>query len=169
MAVTIYVWPRDNEHVGHAALRIGALYVSFWPEDAAGKKDISTKRTHVARYSLSYERDCALEGDRQAGAILLHGLDETAMQLAWQNLKDQGLRFNLVRQNCSTIAATLLEIGSRRAPSFPPAVKISDWVASPYKAKVITMMLVRSTVTAWSPEQVWRYGRELIASPGMRR
>jgi hypothetical protein len=99
---------------------------------------------------------------------MLHGLDETAMQLAWQNIKDQGLRFNLVRQNCSTVAAALLEIGSRRPPSFTPAVKIADWVASPLKAKVITMVLVRSTVTAWSPEQVWRYGRELLASPGRR-
>lgn len=169
MAVTIYVWPRDQDHVGHAALRIGTTYASFWPDDPAGKKDISTKRTHAARHSVSCERDCTLEGERQAGEILIHGLDETAMSLAWQNIKDQGLRFNLLRQNCSTVAATLLEIGSRRPPTFTPAVKISEWVVSPYKARVMTMMLIRSTVTAWSPEQVWRYGCELRACPGMKR
>jgi len=167
MLLTLYVWRRQKDHVGHAALQIGDVYASFWANERAGKKDISLKKSHPASFSRSYEMDCDREGGRQAGVVTLHGMDVTTMRLAWENVRDQGLRFNLLRQNCSTITAMLLEMGSRRPPSFVPVVKISGWVSSSFKAKAITMILIRSTVKAWSPEQAWRYGRELLVRPGI--
>lgn len=34
----VYIWLPDGKHIGHASLSFQGNYVSFWPEDIAGKK-----------------------------------------------------------------------------------------------------------------------------------
>jgi hypothetical protein len=166
MAVTVYVWTRSVTHVGHASIAIGSdVYASFWPGDAAGKKDLKVKRSHQAAYPSTYEMDREQEGGREATLVQLHGLDEVAMGIAWSDVQTHGLRYNLLRQNCSTIVALLLEKGSGRLPTFRPSIAIADWINSPLGVRLVTLLVRNQSISAWTPEQVLHYARELLLIP----
>ena len=36
----VHVWPPHGNMVGHSSLSFGTDYISFWPADTAGKKDL---------------------------------------------------------------------------------------------------------------------------------
>lgn len=41
--IKVHVWLPDAQHVGHASIEVRNEYVSFWPDGAAGKKDLKIK------------------------------------------------------------------------------------------------------------------------------
>lgn len=61
----VHVWPPHGNMVGHASLSFGTDYVSFWPADAAGKKDLKIKRSHPGHFMAALQEDIAAEGGRQ--------------------------------------------------------------------------------------------------------
>jgi hypothetical protein len=91
---------------------MGTHYISFWPVDEAGKKDVTLKRTHEPSFMPDYDADCRAEGGTEARQLTLWGLDEAAMLEAHGELMKAGCRYNLRRMNCSSFAAALLDIGS---------------------------------------------------------
>lgn len=118
MASTVYVWSRSDSYIGHASSKVGAYYMSLWPEDAAGKNDVLLKRTHSADFVPSYDIDFMNEGEREPEKVILWDLDEMAIIKAFRELRTDGVRYNLIRMNCSSLVATLLEVGSQRPPTF---------------------------------------------------
>lgn len=61
----VHVWPPHGNMVGHASLSFGSNYVSFWPADAAGKKDLKIKRSHPGHLMAALQEDIGSEGGRQ--------------------------------------------------------------------------------------------------------
>lgn len=44
--VTLYVWKLRADNPGHVSMQIGNTYISYWPPDAAGEKDVKVGQTH---------------------------------------------------------------------------------------------------------------------------
>jgi hypothetical protein len=167
MAVTLYVWRKGAQHIGHASLHIGDVYVSFWPEDAAGKKDVTLKQSHRAAFMETLEEDIINEGNRQPQALRIEHLDEAAMLRTFVDLGAAECRYNVLRMNCSSFAAALLEAGSGRPPSFQPTVDPLDYLGSGQGTRKLTqaLMLRYRSTAIWTPEQLWLYATELRSSP----
>lgn len=163
MAVTVFVWPRQGSNVGHASLLVGTQYISFWPADAAGKKDATLKRSHEPSFMASYDDDFRAEGGVNARELTLWNLDENAMLEARDELMKTGCRYNLLRMNCSSFAAALLEVGSGRKPSFVPAVHPRDYIDHSQAGRKISrsVVFVCGPLCVWTPEQLLRYAEEL--------
>lgn len=164
MTVIVHVWTRTRTHVGHAALTVGGAYMSYWPAGAADKKDVLKKRSHLPDFPTSYDEDRTAEDRRDAIDVHLVGLDEAAIAACWADIRATMPRYNLLRRNCATMVALLLERGSGKAASFKPQVPIAEWVPSPIAARTISTLLLRDRVCAWTPEQVLLYARELAAA-----
>lgn len=72
----VHVWGPHANMVGHASLSFGDNYVSFWPEDAAGKKDLKIKRSHSGAFMNALREDIELEGGRDPITITMHHYDD---------------------------------------------------------------------------------------------
>lgn len=94
MAASVYIWRKDAQHIGHASMHIGDVYVSFWPEDAAGKKDVTLKRTHQGAFMETLEEDIIKGGNRQPQRLVIANLDETAMVRTFVDLGAAACRYN---------------------------------------------------------------------------
>jgi hypothetical protein len=163
MAVTVFVWPKRGNYVGHVSLLVGTQYISFWPVDEAGKKDVTLKRSHEPSFMPGYEDDCRAEGGLEARQLTLWSLDEAAMSEARDELMKAGYRYNLLKMNCSSFAAALLEVGSRRKPSFVPAMDPKQYLARTQMGRKVgrSVVFACGPLCVWTPEQLLRYAEEL--------
>src|SRR5512137_676870 len=111
MGTIVHVWSMtaDNGYIGHVSLTVAGDYMSFWPGEAGGKKDVKVNVTHAPHYPRSYRVDCRLENGPCDKEVYLDGLDERAMAEAWDAFVHSQARYNIVRNNCSTLAAAILE------------------------------------------------------------
>lgn len=144
-------------------MKVGAFYMSLWPEDAAGKKDVVVKRTHGADFVTSYDIDFMNEGEREPEKVALWSLDETAMIKAFREVRTNGIRYNLMRMNCSSLVATMLEVGSKRSPTFSPVIDVTEYAGHKKSGRKLSaaVSITRRQLCVWTPEQVLRYAREL--------
>ena len=151
--VTVYVWRPHTHMVGHAALRVGEEYISFWPEQAAGaKKDFKVKRSQPGHLVRDLQDDIEAEGNRPPESVDLHGMDEAAMLDFIADLQGTTPRYQIVRNNCSHVVAKALQAGSGQRPSFVPSARAySKWGG-----------IVGRGV--WTPEEVLRYAKEIRAA-----
>ena len=116
--VKVHVWPPDEQNVGHTAITIGSVYVSFWPEGSAGKKDLKIKRSHPGSFVLALMDDIRNEGGRPPITVELPNLKEDPI-LAYVNRLQQSIpRYQLARNNCSHVVARCLIEGAGSGPSF---------------------------------------------------
>lgn len=167
MAVTVYVWRRSAQHIGHASMQVGEVYMSFWPEGTAGKKDVTLKQSHPGAFIESLEEDILNEGNRQPQALTVEGLDEAAMLRTFVDLGAAECRYNVVRMNCASFAAAVLEAGSGRPPSFQPTINPLDYLGTGQGTRKLTeaLMLRYRGTSIWNPEQLWLYATELRSKP----
>ncbi|GLR69271.1 hypothetical protein [Agaribacter marinus] len=77
----VHVWPPHGDMVGHASLSFGANYVSFWPEDAAGKKDLKIKRSHPGSFRSALHEDIQAEGGLKPTTIVISRINEEKLSL----------------------------------------------------------------------------------------
>lgn len=148
--VKVHIWLPDAEHVGHTALTIGDVYVSFWPDDAAGKKDLKIKRSHPGAFMTSLQDDVINEGNRQPITVSIpHNFNESALLDHIELLQRNTPRYQLARNNCSHIVAECLFVACQTKPSFVP-----DTSAYGTAGKILGRGI-------WTPDQVLRYAREL--------
>jgi uncharacterized protein RhaS with RHS repeats len=112
---TVYVWPSDKDHFGHAALELDdGTYISFWPTG------MNAALSSEAFLSKNLDQDTRGEGNRDPIKVRLDNLDEDAIKQWWSkfrsNLKDHD--FNFLWRNCSTIVSEALGAGGgrKRAP-----------------------------------------------------
>jgi len=148
--VKVHVWLPDTQHVGHTALTIGTVYVSFWPDGSAGKKDLLIKRSQPGTFMQALRDDVHNEGTREPITIELQRLDEEKM-LDWVNELRQGApRYQLARHNCSHVVANCLMAGAGAKPSFTPHAGQYAALLGKYLGRGI-----------WTPDQVLQFAREL--------
>jgi hypothetical protein len=148
--VKVHVWLPHGEHVGHTALTIGTVYVSFWPDGSAGKTDVLIKRSQPSQFMEALRDDVHNEGDRQPITIKLDRLDEEKMLDFVNDLRQKSPRYQLAQHNCSHVVANCLMAGTGTKPSFTPHGGEYGGVIGKYLGRGI-----------WTPAQVLEFAREL--------
>lgn len=161
MNVTLYVWKLRPDNPGHASLQMGTTYVSYWPSDAAGKKDVKIGQTHEAAFPKSYAVDVRLERKAADEQRTLTTLDAPAMIQAWDEFRAAPRKYNMVEHNCSTVIASLLALGSNVKPSFVPSVAIDDHAESLAQRLFLRVRFFSSSIRMWTPDAVLRYADEI--------
>ena len=145
----VHVWlPHDNM-VGHASLSFGTNYVSFWPENAAGKKDLKIKRSHPGSFMNALKEDIHAEGGRYPITVVIPRVNAEKLENFILDLQRRTPRYQLAKYNCSNVVAECLKVACDKDPTFAPC-------ASAYGRLATT--LGRGI---WTPGDILRYAREL--------
>lgn len=147
--IKVYVWLQNEEHVGHCALSLRDVYVSFWPDGTASAKDIKIKRSQPGRLVQSFALDVENEGNRQPITIELYNLDAGPILEYVDGLQRNTPRYQIARNNCSHIVAYALMAGAKRGPNFIPNAGHYG-----HLARVLGIGI-------WTPDQVLRFAKEL--------
>lgn len=145
----VHVWPPHGGMVGHTSLSFGADYISFWPQDSAGKKDLKIKRTHPGHFMAALQEDIRAEGGRQPITVVINNVNRTELAKHIANLIANKPSYQLARNNCSNIVAECLEVACGAGPSFKP---------SAHDYGKLGKVLGRGI---WTPNEVLRYANEL--------
>lgn len=147
--VKVHVWLSDATHVGHTALTIGNVYVSFWPDGGAEKKDLKIKRSQPGMFMKSLQDDIHNEGGRQPMTVEILQVNEEALLDHIEAMQRNMPRYQLARNNCSHVVAECLYAACNRKPGFVP-----DAGAYGRAGRILGRGI-------WTPDQVLRYSREL--------
>ncbi len=149
--LNVHVWLPHGNMVGHASLSFGTNYVSFWPEDAAGKKDLKIKRSHPGHFMSALREDIRSEGGRQPITVTIPRIDEEKLSRFVADLISNTPRYQLARYNCSHVIAECLKVACNKEPSFHPSAQ---------NYSKLGKVLGRGI---WTPYEILRYARELAA------
>lgn len=168
MLVTVNVWRLRPNNPGHVSLQVGSTYMSYWPADAAGKNDVKLGQTHDVSFPRSYATDARIEGQQADEKRNLTGLNTGPMIEAWEQFKREPRRYNMVRHNCSTVIAGLLEIGSGVKPSFVSSVPIDEHVTNWAQRLFLRVRFLSSSIQMWTPDAILRYADEIAAQAKRR-
>lgn len=147
----VHVWLPHGNMVGHASLSFGADYISFWPEDSAGKKDLKIKRSHPGHFMEALHEDIRSEGNRQPITVTILRFNADNLEDFILDLQRNRPRYQLARYNCSSVVSDCLKVACGEGPSFYPT-------AQGYSR--LGKILGRGI---WTPYEVLRYARELAA------
>ena len=145
----VHVWLPDSGHVGHTAITVKNVYVSFWPDGGAGKKDLKIKRSQPGLFIQNLQEDIINEGDRLPITVDLPNMDEEKILDFIASMQGNIPRYQIARNNCSHIVATALMQGANRKPSFTPHAG---------KYSKLGRILGRGI---WTPDQVLRFASEI--------
>ena len=63
----------------------------------------------------------------------------------------------MVKHNCSTVIATMLEIGSNVAPPGAPRLRISEYVGNTATKIFFKLRFLGDYIHMWTPNTVWQY------------
>lgn len=148
----VHVWEPHGNMVGHASISFGLNYVSFWPADAAGKKDLKIKTSHPSAFMGALAEDIRSEGNRQPITIIIPNINEAKLTKFVADLMSNMPRYQLARYNCSHVVAECLKVACDQEPSFQPCA---------HDYGQLGKMLGRGI---WTPNEVLRYAQELAAS-----
>ena len=147
--IKVHVWLPDEKHVGHCALSLRDVYVSFWPDGTATKKDLKIKRSQPGKLIQSLQLDIENEGNRQPITIELYNLDQGPILIYIAELQKNTPRYQIARHNCSHVVAQALIAGAKRNPSFVPNAGHYG-----HMARVLGLGI-------WTPDQVLKFAKEL--------
>jgi len=147
--VIVHVWLPHGQHVGHTALTINNVYVSFWPEGSASKKDLKIKTSQPGSFMSELANDVRNEGNRQPITVALNGLNEPEILKYVKEIQLNTPRYQSAKHNCSHVVAKCLYAGCQSMPTFVPN-------AGAYSK--LGKFLGRGI---WTPDQILRYAREL--------
>jgi len=162
MSVIVYVWKNSPSDVGHVSLQINDTYISFWPKSAAkAKSDIKLGQTHEAAFPSSYKVDRRLEQKDSDNKILLNKLNEELMLDYWNDFKNNQKRYNMLKSNCSTVVASLLEIGSEVKPLKSPSIRINEYVNNKYMRWALKLRFFGNYIHMWTPNDVMMYALQI--------
>jgi hypothetical protein len=158
----------DSGNPGHCSLEVEGVYMSYWPSEAAGKKDVKVGQTHAPAFPSSYNVDRRIEQRACDVRRVLSGLDSKRMVEAWTTFKQNPARYNMVEHNCSTVIATILEVGSGIAPGFVPRVAIDDHAAGWAQRVFLRVRFLSSSIKMWTPDKVLMYAEQIEREAGGR-
>jgi hypothetical protein len=151
--VKVHVWLPEGNNVGHTALTIGDVYVSFWPEGHAGKKDFKIKRSQAGTFVSALQEDIRNEGGRVPETMELRGLDESKILDYVAKLIENRPLYQITNHNCSHVIANCLMAGTDKHPSFTPNAGAYATIGKLFFG-------------TWTPDQVLKYARELQRHEG---
>jgi len=80
---------------------------------------------------------------------------------AWTELKQSPARYNMLKHNCSTVVATILETGSGVSAPFTPTVRVGDHVVDWKLRLLFRIRFLGDSVSMWTPDEVLRYVRAI--------
>ncbi|WP_331158052.1 hypothetical protein [Steroidobacter sp.] len=124
--------------------------MSFWPQNAAGKKDLKIKRSHPGAFVNALQEDIRNEGNRQPITITITNYDAVRLAEFIVTLQQSMPRYQLARYNCSHVVAECLKVACEKKPSFYPSGR-------PYGG-----MLGRVIgLGIWTPREILKYAEEL--------
>jgi hypothetical protein len=147
--VQVHVWMPHSQHVGHTAITINNVYVSFWPDGQASKKDLKIKTSQPGAFMSELADDIRNEGNVHPITVTINGLNETEILNYIREIQLNTPRYQLAKHNCSHVVAECLYAGSQKKPSFVPN-------AGAYSK--LGTVLGRGI---WTPDQILRYAQEL--------
>jgi hypothetical protein len=164
VSVTVYVWRMStSDPIGHSSIKVANTYMSYWPNDPAGKKDFKIGSTHDSAFAERYETDRRLEKRQADQSVDLRGLDESRMLEAWRQIVQNKVAYNMVRHNCSTVVASLLEVGSGIPPDFEPRLKAEE-IGDPKLRLMLRLRFLAAHVNMWTPNELHRYALRIQAA-----
>lgn len=147
----VHVWPPHGNMVGHASLSFGANYVSFWPQEGAGKKDLKIKRSQPGHFMAALQEDIASEGNRRPITVTIPNVNEDALAKFIADLISNVPRYQLAKYNCSNVVAECLKVACGKEPSFHPCAQDYGRLGGTLGQGI------------WTPNEILRYARELAA------
>lgn len=83
------------------------------------------------------------------------------MIAVWEDFKNDLTKYNMVKQNCSTIIALLLEAGSGLSPTVDKGLKIDEWAESPAAKILLKLRYLGNHIDMWTPNDVWLYALQV--------
>lgn len=161
MSVRLYVWREQPNETGHVSIEVDGTYMSYWPNSAAGPKDFKVGQTHEPGFPTSHRVDCRLERRNHDDEVRIGGLNTARMIDSWNDLQCNPTRYNMVQHNCSTVVASLLEVGSGIPPSFTPRMQVDDHVSNWLMRFLFRLRFLSGHLDMWTPSSVLRYATEL--------
>jgi hypothetical protein len=162
MSTTVYIWRSSPRHpIGHTAMDVNGVYMSYWPATAAGKKDFKLGTQHGVVFSERYALDRRIEKREADSRITLIRLNELTMIEAWRGIIANPPNYNMVKQNCSTTIAGVLEVGSGVVPSFQPKLDVGREVPSNAHRLMLRLRYFTSQIEMWTPDALYRYVMEI--------
>lgn len=135
--------------VGHASLSFGSNYISFWPEDGAGKKDLKIKRSHPGQFMTALRQDIRQEDGRQPITVTIQSYDANKLEDFILDLQRKAPRYQLAKYNCSSVVAECLKIACNKNPGFTPSARDYGRLG-----KVLGRGI-------WTPNEILRYAQEI--------
>jgi len=167
VTTSVYVWENSPSDIGHASLQVSDTYMSFWPHGAAyPKKDIKIGQTHDPHFPSQYRGDRRNEGRDYDAKIILNKLDEDAMLKHWDGFRKSPQRYNMLKYNCSTLVAVILEIGSGLTYKHSPRIPINQYVNSPAMKMFLKVRFLSNYIELWTPGDIKRYALQIKSHSG---
>lgn len=120
--LTVHIWRGEvgSPNLGHASITLdNGTYISWWPQEFSNPLDLPGRFMNAgalwtvgvnAYQSRSYEGDIHGESGNPDADIAITGLDETAIELWWNDFTSNH-RWSTLGQNCSTTVAQALQAG----------------------------------------------------------
>ena len=147
----VHVWLPSGGMVGHASLYFGSNYVSFWPAESAGKKDLKVKTSRPGNFINALHEDIHSEGGRQPVTVLIANANVRQLEEFILKLQRNTPRYQVARYNCSNVVAECLRAAYDVEPSFHPTAQEYGQLARLLGRRI------------WTPNEILRYARELAA------
>jgi hypothetical protein len=138
------------------------LHTPLWPI----VKELPSIGLNRSYYPASYRHDRRLERKDCDQKVVLKKLDEKKIKDHWEDFCRNPKRYNMVNRNCSTIVATLLEIGSNVPPGHSPQIKINQYVSDPIQKWFFKLRFLGNHIKMWTPNDVFQYALQIKATKG---
>lgn len=83
------------------------------------------------------------------------------MEQEWKDFKANPENYNMLRMNCSTVVASLLESGSGVSPTVDKGIQINQWIQSPVKKLFLQLRFLGNHIDMWTPDDVMHYALQI--------
>jgi tetratricopeptide (TPR) repeat protein len=174
MVVKVHVWEPEADsslgsaltlqRVGHAAIQIGTIYVSFYPSKACAVVlevlDIKPEVFGLENYKLQACWEDLVTKGKPDHTIELQQLNEEAMLQKWSRIKAYA-RYHPISNNCSSIVYQLLLHGweNRSEESF--FEQFADLCSKPIEISFLTLTRVQHENIFSTPKGVYSFASAL--------
>jgi hypothetical protein len=126
MSTTFYVWYPEGGNVGHASIKIGSTYMSWWPKMDSLMESIVGLAVGTAFITPTYQNDVTWEGKEPDYVGDHFGWDDIKAIQFWntQCVPSYAHRYNFVTCNCASMVVKIL----RASGALDGEVALNTWL-----------------------------------------